>query len=254
MKPLTVATLVKHLSSLLSVERFQDYAPNGLQVEGNRDIQCLVTGVTACQALIDAAIEANADAVLVHHGYFWKAEDPCVSGLKRNRLATLLQQGIHLLAYHLPLDAHPVIGNNAQLAKRLGWQIEENAAVNNPKDLICYGRVVKAMSPVAFGEQLNVTLARPPLHIPGKSSQINKIAWCTGAAQDYFETAIAKGIDAFITGEVSERTWHIAREYGVHFYAAGHHATERFGVQALGEHLAQEFGVQHHFIDIPNPI
>lgn len=254
MKPLNAPTLVKYLSSLLSVDRFQDYAPNGLQVEGNREIQCLVTGVTACQALIDAAIDANADAILVHHGYFWKAENPCVSGLKRNRLATLLQQGIHLLAYHLPLDAHPVLGNNAQLAKRLGWQIDENAAITNPKDFICYGRIAKAMSPVAFGEQLSLTLARAPLHIPGNSSQITKIAWCTGAAQDYFETAIERGIDAFITGEVSERTWHIAREYGVHFYAAGHHATERFGVQALGEQLAQEFGLAHHFIDIPNPI
>lgn len=254
MKTITINTLSQYLDVLLSSSRFRDYAPNGLQVEGVGDIKHIVTGVTACQALIDAAIEANADAILTHHGYFWKGETPCLTGIKRQRVASLLNNKIHLLAYHLPLDAHPTLGNNAQLAKLLDWQTDARSDAHDPNDLIWYGYIKDALTPATFAEQLNLKLARVPLHIPGQSPKIHRIAWCTGAAQDYFEEAINAGIDAFITGEVSERIWHIAREYGVHFFAAGHHATERYGVQALGNHLAAEFGVKHSFIDIPNPI
>ncbi len=253
MKSVKAKTLLDYLNDVLVSEQFQDYAPNGLQVEGIGDIKHIVTGVSACQALIDAAIAVDADAILVHHGYFWKGETPCLLGIKRQRLACLLNQDIHLFAYHLPLDAHPTLGNNTRLAAHLGWE----PAAREPSDrhdLIWYGHTPEALTPLAFAEQLNLKLARPPLHIAGQSSHIHKIAWCTGAAQDYFEKALAAGIDAFITGEVSERTWHIAKEYGVHFYAAGHHATERYGIQALGQHIADTFGIKHSFIDIPNPI
>jgi len=254
LKTITVDALVAYLDQLLIPTRFSDYAPNGLQVQGIGEIQHVVTGVTACQALIDAAIDVNADAILVHHGYFWKGETACLTGIKRQRVASLMAHQLHLLAYHLPLDAHPTLGNNAQLAQHLGWQVNARTDLTHPQDLIWYGHTQQVMTPLAFAEQLNIVLARPPLHIPGRHADIYRIAWCTGAAQDYFETAIHMGIDAFITGEVSERTWHIAREYGVHFFAAGHHATERYGIIALGEHLASELGIKHSFIDIPNPI
>lgn len=254
MKTISISTLSAYLDDLLAVPRFRDYAPNGLQVEGARDIKHIVTGVTACQALIDAAIDVSADAILVHHGYFWKGETACLTGIKRQRVASLLNNQVHLLAYHLPLDAHPTLGNNAQLAKLFDWKTDARADVSHPDDMIWYGHTQQALTPATFAEQLNLKLARPSLHIPGKTANIHRIAWCTGAAQDYFEEAIHTGIDAFITGEVSERTWHMAREYGVHFFAAGHHATERYGIQALGNHIMTKFGIQHNFIDIPNPI
>ena len=245
--------LLNYSNNILEIERFNDYCPNGLQVEGQPEVRKIVSGVTASQALIDAAIEEKADALLVHHGYFWKGEDPRIIGLKYKRISRLIEAGINLLAYHLPLDAHPLYGNNAKLAEILDFNVAgsfpaDNAAVG------MYGTLKIPMSAADFSEKLASTLGQKPLHIGENSEQIHTVAWCSGAAQSYIEAAAELGVDAYLTGEVSEQTVHIARECGIHFYAAGHHATERYGVQALGEHLAAHFSLNHQFIDIPNPV
>ncbi|MCL2897426.1 type 2 GTP cyclohydrolase I [Brenneria tiliae] len=233
----------------LNVEEFQDYAPNGLQVEGRADVRRIITGVTASQALLDAAVEQQADAVLVHHGYFWKNESPIVSGMKRNRLKTLLVNDINLYGYHLPLDAHPRLGNNAQLADLL--EIKVLGAI---EPLLPYGELTQALSGDALCRRLENRLGRSVLHCGDNAPQrIQRLAWCTGGGQGFIEQAAGFGVDAFITGEVSEQTIHIARETGLHFYAAGHHATERGGIRALGEWLARQHGFDVTFIDIPNP-
>ncbi len=235
---------------LLAIGDFSDYCPNGLQVQGRAQVERLVGGVTASQALLDAA--PDADAILVHHGYFWKGEDPRVIGMKRNRLRTLLSRDISLLAYHLPLDAHPRYGNNVRLAAVLGLEIETGFGPGNGMGLV--GRLPDPVSGQRFAAHIATCLRREPFHVPGVATRLRRIGWCTGAAQSYIEAAVAEGIDAFLTGEVSEQTVHIARETGIHFYAAGHHATERYGVQALGEHLARRFQLEFQFIDIDNPI
>lgn len=245
--------LIAYLDDLLEVDRFSDYCPNGLQVEGRPAVRRLVSGVTASQALLDAAHEREADAILVHHGYFWRGEDPCVVGMKQLRIKTLLQAQMSLLAYHLPLDAHPVYGNNAQLAERLGLITEGRFGQHEPA-IGMYGHVNEAMSPVALSHHIEQVLQRAPLHIAGSPSVIRSIAWCTGAAQGYIEQAASLGVDAYLSGEISEQTVHIARELGIHYFAAGHHATERYGVQALGEHLAAHFGLEHEFVEIVNPV
>ncbi len=243
--------LLRYLHQRLDVDAFSDYCPNGLQVEGRAEIRRIVTGVTACQALVDAAAAAGADALLVHHGYFWKGEEPTITGLKRRRVQALLNAGINLLAYHLPLDAHPQLGNNAQLARRLGLTAEE--AFGGAPAIALSGRVDEPVSGEAFAARITDCLQRAPLHIPGQATEIRRIAWCSGGAQGYIAQAAALGVDAYLTGEVSEQTVHIARETGLHFFAAGHHATERYGAQALGEHLAERFGLQVEFVDIDNP-
>lgn len=238
------------LNQTLNSSAFQDYAPNGLQVEGRREVQHIVTGVTACQALLDRAVEQQADAVLVHHGYFWRNEAPAVRGMKRNRLKTLLSHDINLYAYHLPLDAHPQLGNNAQLAQRLGISVQGEIA-----SLLPYGEFVQPLSGQALSDLIEQQLGRRPLHCGEHApSMIQRIAWCTGGGQDFIGQAVEFGVDAFITGEASEKTIHIAREGGIHFFAAGHHATERGGVKALGEWLAREQGFDVTFIDIANPV
>lgn len=244
--------LVAYADDILEVERFADYCPNGLQVEGRIEVQKLVSGVTASQALIDAAIEQQADILLVHHGYFWRGEDARIIGMKRQRLHSLLQAGISLLAYHLPLDAHPIYGNNAQLGERLGF-VTEGQFGGDPA-IGLYGQLSEPMSASALASHIGQELQRPPLHIAGGASLVHTIAWCTGAAQGYIEQASQLGVDAYLSGEISEQTTHVAREVGIHYFAAGHHATERYGVQALGEHLAAQFGLEHRFIDIPNPV
>jgi len=246
--------LVGYLADVLNVDAFADYAPNGLQVAGRGDIKKIVTGVTACQALVDAAVTQGADALLVHHGYFWKGEDPCVVGMKQSRLKALLAADINLLAYHLPLDAHPVLGNNAQLASLLGLQVEGSFGTGGGPDVGQFGRLAQPQSAEDFARHIARQLAREPLHIAGNSREISTIAWCTGAAQSYLEAAAELGVDAFVTGEISEPTVHIACERGLHFFSAGHHATERGGVQALGEHLAAHFGLEVVFVDIDNPV
>jgi len=245
--------LVAALDDLLAPQLFDDYCPNGLQVEGRAEVATLVTGVTASQALLDAAVAAGADAVLVHHGYFWKGEDPAVRGMKRRRLATLLAHDLSLIAYHLPLDAHPTLGNNARLAAVLGLEVTGDLERGTPRSVGFVGRLAQPTAGAAFAAHLAHRLGRPPLHVPGATEEVTTIAWCTGGAQHYIEQAAALGVDAYLTGEVSEPTVHVARETGLHFYAAGHHATERYGVQAIGDHLAQQFALRHHFIDIDNP-
>ena len=250
----TLKALVEYTDSLLAVENFSDYCPNGLQVEGRPEVHCLVSGVTASLELVEAAIAAEADAILVHHGYFWKGEDECVTGMKRQRLQRLLGTGTSLLAYHLPLDAHPQLGNNAQLAERLGFQARGSFGNDAGLSLAQYGTLPHPLEAAALGALIDERLGRTPLHVPGRSASIETVGWCTGAAQSYIDAAVEAGLDAFISGEISEPTVHIARECGIHYYAAGHHATERFGVQALGAHLAGHFGIQHRFIDVDNPV
>jgi dinuclear metal center YbgI/SA1388 family protein len=227
--------LVNYTRQLLQVERFVDYCPNGLQVEGKPNVNKIVTGVSASMDLLQAAKQAGADAVLVHHGYFWKNEDACVVGMKRQRIQFLLENEMSLLAYHLPLDAHPELGNNAQLAKVLALELETYSGNQN---LIAQGRLSHTQTLAAFADFLGAQLGRTPLVIGDLTRPVKTLAWCTGGAQGYMADAIALGVDLFISGEISEQTVHLARESGVAYISAGHHATERYGVKALGEHIA----------------
>ena len=220
-------------------------------MEGRNSIRKIVTGVTASLDLLNAAVAQEADAVIVHHGYFWRGENACITGMKGRRIALLIQHEINLFAYHLPLDCHPELGNNAQLACRLGFIEQDRFGEQN---IAVRGKLREAIPLSALSEKIAQTLTREPLIIGDPGQSVKSVAWCTGAAQGYFEAAIAQGVDAYITGEISEQTVHLARESGVAFIAAGHHATERYGVQALGEHLAEKFGIQHQFIDIDNPV
>lgn len=233
----------------LNSDSFSDYAPNGLQVEGRAEIAKIITGVTASQALLDEAVKRNADAVLVHHGYFWKNEAAVIKGMKRNRLRTLLANDINLFGWHLPLDAHPELGNNAQLAKLLDIDVRGEIM-----PLMPWGELAQPVSGEAFAQRIAEKLGRQPLHCGDNAPEtIRRIAWCSGGGQGFIDSAAAFGVDAFVTGEVSEQTIHSAREQGIHFFAAGHHATERGGIKALGEWLAQHHGLDVTFIDIPNP-
>lgn len=243
--------LERYIGQLLEISNFRDYCPNGVQVEGRTEIRTIVSGVSASLDVLQAASAAGADAVLVHHGYFWKNEGPQITGIKRARIAHLMEHGMSLLAYHLPLDAHPELGNNAQLAQLLGFQAEGRFGEQN---VAVAGRLLQPMTLQRLAGVVEEKLRRQPLVVGDESSTIRRIAWCSGAAQDYLAAAIELGVDAFLTGEVSEHTVHLARESGVAFIAAGHHATERYGVQALGMHLAQQFGIKHHFIEIENPV
>ncbi|ACO77522.1 hypothetical protein AvCA_12960 [Azotobacter vinelandii CA] len=250
---IALSELVKEADRYLAVSGIADYCPNGLQVEGRPRVSRVVSGVTASQALLDAAVEVGADLVLVHHGYFWRNENPCVVGNKRRRLHTLLSNEISLLAYHLPLDVHPEVGNNVQLGRRLGLRVEGALEPGNPRSVGLIGCLAEPVAALEFARQVHQVLGRQPLLIEAERP-IHRIAWCTGAAQGYIEQAIAADADAYLTGEVSEATVHSARENGINFLAAGHHATERYGVQALGEYLARTFDVEHLFVDCPNPV
>jgi len=238
----------------LEPTRYRDYCPNGLQVEGAERVVKIVSGVTASQALIDAAIEHQAQLVLVHHGYFWKGENPQIVGMKRKRLKALLGNDISLLAYHLPLDGHPELGNNARLAELLGLHVLQGMEPENDRSIGLVGELSEAMTGDQFGAFVESKLGRKPFHVAGSDKPIKRVAWCSGAAQDMIDQAVELGVDAYLTGEVSEPTVHSARELGIHFYAAGHHATERYGVQALGEFLAAQLGIEHVFVDIDNPV
>ena len=244
--------LTQYLNELLKPEGFKDYCPNGLQVEGREEIRRLVCGVTANQALLDLAIAEQADAILVHHGWFWRGETGVITGIKRNRLKTLLANDINLYAYHLPLDAHPALGNNVGLAKAAGWQ---QTGVFGEQGLGCIGIPEAPATVATLAANLEKFLGRPPFVLVESLDQpIGRIAWCTGGAQSYFEAAIAAGADAFVTGEVSEPMVHLARETGAAYIAAGHHATERFGVQALGEAIAAHFGIGVRYLDVDSPV
>ena len=247
----SILELQTYCDTLLTPGNWDDYCPNGLQVEGERPVRRLVSGVTASLALIEAAAAWEADALLVHHGWFWKGESPRLTGLKGRRARALLRSGMSLLAYHLPLDAHPEIGNNAGLARRLG--IAEARATSAGRGLVWQGILDPPLIGEQFAERIARQLDRPPLHLAVRSGPISALAWCTGAAQGFFEEAAGLGVEAYLSGEISEQTLHQAQELGLDYFAAGHHATERYGVRTLGERLAAEFGCAHRFIDLKNP-
>lgn len=238
--------LEKYLSEYLSASSFSDYCPNGLQIEGRPDISKIVTGVSANQDLIERAIDEQADALLVHHGFFWKNESAVITGIKKNRIKALLDNHINLFAYHLPLDAHPVIGNNIQLALRFNIQNPQPIG----ETLVWQGEVDASLHEVVQSV-INVT-SRAPLAFGNKDKKIKKITWCSGGAQSYIEHAINIGADCFITGEVSEQIPAICKENDIAFISAGHHATERYGVQALGQHISQKFELDCQYVDIDN--
>ncbi len=243
------------LNDVLQPNQIKDFCPNGLQVQGRDEIRTVVTGVTATEALIDEAIARNADALLVHHGYFWKGESQPITGMKYQRIKKLLDNNINLFAYHLPLDIHPELGNNAQLAKLLGIETIGPLELGNPNSVPVQGELAFNIDGESFKQLITQKLARECLHIaPQSNKPIKTVAWCTGGGQGYIELAAAQGIDAFISGEASEQTTHVAREMDIHFFAAGHHATERYGAKALGEYIAVELGLEVEFVDIDNPV
>ncbi len=251
---ITRTECLAYIDMLLEPDKFRDYCPNGLQVAGSETVDNIVSGVTASQALIDAALDIGADTILVHHGYFWRGEDPRVIGIKQKRLKQLLLNDINLMAYHLPLDAHPELGNNAQLAQKLGFEIDGRiAGTGDPAIALC-GCLAEPQSRASLAATISDVLQRAPMVIEGHDRPISTVGWCTGAAQGYIEQAAELGLDAYISGEVSEQTAHLARELGISYFAAGHHATERYGVAALGDALAKQFDIKHQFIDIDNPV
>jgi dinuclear metal center YbgI/SA1388 family protein len=243
--------LVEYLDRLLESARFKDYCPNGLQVEGVGEIRRIVAGVSACRALIDAAVARGADALLVHHGWFWRGEDGRVTGFRKARMQTLLAHDLNLIAYHLPLDAHPELGNNARLATVLGWRAEGRFG---EQDLGWTGRLAVAQTLAEVERHVARALRRAPLAIGDAARRIERVAWCSGGGQGCFEQAVALSVDAFLSGEISEPAVHLARETGVAYLAVGHHASERLGVQALAGHLSAKFGLECEFVDIDNPV
>lgn len=243
--------LKDYSASLLQTAQFRDYSPNGLQVEGRSEVLRIATAVTASQQVLDEAIAWGADAIIVHHGYFWRNEDACIAGLKKRRIAALLRSDVSLLAYHLPLDAHPELGNNARLGKLLG--LTELCRFGE-QNIACMGELAQSTTLGQFSSTVAMALQRTPQLIGDADRPIRKIAWCSGGAQGYFEAAIAQGADAYLTGEISEQNYHLANESGIAFIAAGHHATERPGIIALGEHLAERFGLEQRFFDQQNPV
>ncbi|MDP0562479.1 MAG: Nif3-like dinuclear metal center hexameric protein [Candidatus Endonucleobacter sp. (ex Gigantidas childressi)] len=246
--------LIACLDEELQPQLFKDYCPNGLQVEGRGSVGKIITGVTACQALIDKAIELRADALLVHHGYFWRGDDVVLTGMGRRRIEALLKNGISLIAYHLPLDGHPELGNNAQLAKRMGWSVKGGMESGQERSVGNWGKPDQVISVDEMASKLEKSLRREPLVIRGGSHDIKTLAWCTGAAQSMIKNAVKLGVDAFVSGEISEATVHFARENDIHYFSAGHHATERYGVQALAVFLEQKYGIEHEFVDIDSPV
>lgn len=246
---------LEYINQLLQVERFKDYAPNGLQVEGCENISKICMAVTASDNVIEQAIQQKADALLVHHGFFWKGEKPEIVGMKKKRIAKLLKHDINLLAYHLPLDCHKELGNNACLAEKLHIKSLATYEVHKNPDLLWYGALPKESSAEALAQQIHNALGREPLLIQANSRKtIKQIAWCSGGAQDFIEQAASLGADAYISGEVSERTYYQAKEMDIHYFSAGHHATELYGIQALGSFLSERFQLKKHFIDSNNPV
>ncbi len=240
-----------YIASLLDTGRFRDYAPNGIQVDGRPEVLRIATGVTASQQVLEEASAWGADALLVHHGYFWRGDEPVITGFKKRRIAHLLQRDMSLLAYHLPLDAHPELGNNAQLAAHLGFAVQGRFAA---QDIAMHGALWEPKPLATLAQHVADQLQHAPQVIGDADRLIRRIAWCSGAAQSYFEQAIALGVDAYLTGEISEYCVHVARETGIAFIAAGHHATERHGIRALGDHLAAQFGLTHRFFDQDVPV
>ncbi|ETF03077.1 metal-binding protein [Advenella kashmirensis W13003] len=261
MNKILVQDLLSWLDLQLKPALFQDYAPNGLQLQGKPEIKKVITGVTASARLLEIAAERDADAVLVHHGWFWKGENPCIVGSKFERVALAIRHGLNVIGYHLPLDAHPQWGNNAQLARVLGLvpdRVDDGSglpSVFGRGGLIWSGQLPPQVQTLSdLGHTIEAVMGRKPLLIGNTDRPLRRIAWCTGGAQGMFEEAIDRGVDVYLTGEASEQVYHQAVESGVAYVGAGHHATERYGVQALGEAIAQQFGVNVEFVDIDNPV
>ena len=251
---ITRCDLTAYLDQFLATQTIADYAPNGLQIEGRPKISRLCTAVSISQSVIQEAIQWQADAILVHHGFFWRGERAVLTGVRRNRIAALLNHDINLFAYHLPLDIHLQVGNNACIAQRLPLDsVTQHDVEKLPKGLWA-GDLKQSLKPQDFKQILQTALLQTPIHIVAERTAIKKIAWCTGAAQDFLEQAQNLGVDAYISGEISERTYDLAKELNIHYYACGHHATERYGVQALAAHLVEKFGLTHRFIETDNPI
>lgn len=251
---ITRQALSHYLDDFLDCANFNDYAPNGLQIEGQVNIQRICTAVTASQAVIEKAIDLQADALLVHHGYFWRGENPQLTGMKRQRIGRLLQHNINLYAYHLPLDCHQLIGNNACLGQLLNVQQIKTHTAGKTTNLLWTGVLSQPLTVIELSHMLQQQLQQEPIHVGNGQPHIRHIGWCSGAAQDFIEEAHQIGVDAYLSGEISERTYYIAQELGIHYFACGHHASERYGIQALGVHLVQQFGLEHQFIDSDNPI
>jgi len=247
--------IIAKLDDILQPEQFDDYCPNGLQVEGTENIKSLVSAVSASQTLINKAVELKADAILVHHGLVWKGEDQRICGIKAKRLKALLENNINLIAYHLPLDAHPKFGNNAELARLLGITVSGNFTDIGSVPYAFYGKLPSPMTSMELHQKIQRTFQREPMVIAASTEdRISTVAWCSGAAQNLIDQAARLGVDAYISGEISEHTVHKARELKVDYFAIGHHASERYGVQALGKHLAQKFGIRHAYIELDNPV
>lgn len=246
--------LAKYINDYLACDAFQDYAPNGLQVEGRADIKRICTAVSASEEVIRIACHKKADALLVHHGFFWRGENPAIIGIKRQRISQLILADMNLFGYHLPLDCHSEIGNNACLADRFGFKSVEKHFAGKTPDLLWTGHLQEPLSLPDFARFIADNLKREPFVIQGSDKLISRVAWCSGGAQDFIEAAQELGVDAYLSGEVSERTYYQAREMGLHYLACGHHATERYGIQALGQHLSKKFDLEHEFIDSGNPV
>lgn len=246
--------LAAFLDDYLACGSFNDYAPNGLQVEGKAGIKRICTAVTASLEVIQRANELSADALLVHHGYFWRGEEGVITGMKRQRVAEFLKHDLNLFAYHLPLDCHQELGNNARIGQLLELHHVTSHEAGHMQNLLWAGQFGSSIAPTKLSQQLTHLFQRKPLHIAGNNQAIKRIVWCSGGAQDYIVDAHRLGADAYLSGEVSERTYYQAMELGMHYYACGHHATERFGIQALGEMLARRFGLIHQFLDTDNPV
>lgn len=251
---ITRADLASYLHEFLGVSKIKDYAPNGLQIEGRAEIRRICTAVTASQAALQSAYAQKADALLVHHGYFWRGEDPVVSGIKRSRLSFALAKNINLYAYHLPLDLHSFLGNNVCFGQILGVEDVKTQDAGQTPGLLMTGRLKKPISTEDLSARLALELGRAPLVLAPSSKPLSYLAWCTGAAQDYIEDAYRLGVDAYLSGEVSLRTYYEAHELSLPYFSCGHHATERYGIEALGVHLEEKFGISHHFIPCDNPI
>lgn len=252
--PVLRTELITYLDTLLNAKQIKDYCPNGLQVEGKAEIRKVVTGVTASEALIDAAIAQGADAILVHHGYFWKGEAYPIVGMKKNRIGKLIKHDISLIAYHLPIDVHSELGNNAQIGKMLGLNDVRAAEEFAPEGIIMRGEYQNPKPLKEVAADVNNELKREPLVSDARNKEVTSVAWCTGGGQSYIDQVAALDVDLFITGEASEQTIHSSRELQIDFIAAGHHATERYGVKSVGERIAAEFGIDVEFIDIHNPV
>ncbi len=246
--------LTVYLRDYLACDSFNDYAPNGLQIEGRETISLICTAVTASEDVIQKAVAMQADALLVHHGFFWRGEDPVLCGIKRKRIGPLIINNVNLYAYHLPLDCHPNLGNNACLAELLALESVQMHTAGNTPNLLWSGELTRPMLANELSDYLAEKLQREPLRVSGTDKPISRVAWCTGAAQDFIVDAHQLGVDAYISGEISERTYYQAQELQFHYFACGHHATERYGIQALGQHLSAHFELRHQFIDSANPV